>query len=91
MRFETRSYGTDTIAEMDVDIDLDACCTMRSATTQEPLCGSPVAWLVILGCCGHRKLVCDDHQHPTMSVWPKMFTCAGCRTVYPPVSASHKV
>lgn len=89
MGFATREYGTD--VEVDVDLDMDACCTMRSASTQESLCDAPVEWLVVLGCCGHRKLVCDDHRHPVVSVLPKMFTCSRCGTARPTVLASHKV
>ena len=85
--YETKEYGTaygnTILVNLDEDLGPDACCTMRRAIGHSPICDNPAEWLAVLGCCGYRKLVCTAHREPTTAVWPVMFTCARCQTVYP--------
>jgi hypothetical protein len=77
--------------DVDVDLDLTACCSLRRITNRRPFCDRPAEWITVLGCCGHRKLGCSAHRNISASVLPLMFLCTRCHTQFPPTAASWKV
>jgi hypothetical protein len=77
--------------DVDVDLDKTACCSLKRIRSRRPFCDRPAEWVSMLGCCGHRKLVCERHRNVSLSVFPLMFLCTRCHAPYPPTVASWKV
>lgn len=77
--------------DVDVDLDLTACCSLKHIVNRRPFCSRPAEWVVVLGCCGYRKLVCSHHREVSISVFPLMFLCTRCHAQYPPTVAAWKV
>jgi hypothetical protein len=87
MTVPTFQYAVD----VDVDLDLTACCSLKHITSRRPFCDQPAEFVAVLGCCGHRKLVCHRHRNVSASVLPLMFLCRRCHTPHPPTVATWKV
>lgn len=76
---------------LDLELGMEACCTLRVIRTGQGICANPAEWAVRLGCCGNIKVLCDQHREPTWSLLPKTFTCSACRQALPPVATAWRI
>lgn len=72
----------------DLDLDTEACCSLRFIVNRDPFCDRPAEWACRLGCCGNVKVVCSDHRDITASVLPRIFVCTRCHTTRPSISST---
>lgn len=85
--------STDTLADPTTGLDLgnDAVCTLKMVVNDEPVCDNPAAWACKLACCGHIKVVCEEHRDVVGSVAPKVFICTRCRATRPGIQSSWRI
>lgn len=76
---------------LDTGIGEDAPCTLQVVATNTPYCSNPAEWACKLACCGHIKVVCDQHRDIVASVDPKVFVCTVCRTPRPGIERSWRI
>lgn len=88
MSVDILPYASDIL---DLDLGMDACCTLRVINTGKPVCSQPAEWAVQLDCCGSIKVVCDNHQDVTWACLPRTFTCVKCKTAMPATRKSWRI
>ena len=74
--------------EIDAELGMDACCTLRRVFGNRPFCSRPAAFACRLSCCGHIKVVCKSHRNIPEAIYPKLFVCTRCRTRDPSIAAT---
>ena len=64
--------------EIDLELGPDSPCSLTFVKDRRPFCSNPAEWACQLSCCGHVKVVCDNHRDIHASILPRVFLCVAC-------------